>query len=86
MHLKAAAQGVGLDTGTMGWAILERVVGAEDDLLDVWAALAHKATLLLPSEPATSEKPTAEVVKDHVVLFEGSQMVTLSGLWGTVDG
>lgn len=28
VNLKAAAQGLGLDTGSMGWAVLERLTGA----------------------------------------------------------
>ena len=42
MHLKAAAQMIGLDSGTLGWAMLERLVlDAEvgDEWTEVWNAI-----------------------------------------------
>ena len=42
MHLKAAAQMIGLDSGTLGWAMLEKVVlDAEvgDEWAEVWNAI-----------------------------------------------
>ena len=39
MNLKAAAQGLGLDTGSAGWAILEKLLGEGDasaELNDIW--------------------------------------------------
>ena len=42
MHLKAAAQTMGLDSGTLGWAMLERLVlDAEvgDEWTEVWNAI-----------------------------------------------
>lgn len=42
MHLKAAAQMIGLDSGTLGWAMLEKVVldaEAGDQWSDVWNAI-----------------------------------------------
>ncbi|KAK7019956.1 VPS9 domain-containing protein [Favolaschia claudopus] len=94
MNLKAAAQHVGLDTGSVGWAILEKLVASEGaEWVEIWSALwVGKATLLLPLEPASNnEKITADFVKDHVVLCEGpsrknAHIITLSGLRGTLDG
>ncbi|KAJ7057111.1 hypothetical protein C8F01DRAFT_1061395 [Mycena amicta] len=94
VNLKAAAQNVGLDAGSVGWAILEKLVASEGgEWTEIWSALAvGKATLLLPLEPAAhNEKITADFVKDHVVLCDGpsrknAHIVTLSGLRGTLDG
>ncbi|KAJ7121022.1 hypothetical protein C8R44DRAFT_853344 [Mycena epipterygia] len=94
MNLKAAAQNVGLDTGSVGWAILEKLVGSEGgEWVEIWTALSiGKATLLLPLEQAANnEKVTAEFVKDHVILCDGpsrknAHIITLSGLRGTLDG
>ncbi|KAJ7216388.1 hypothetical protein GGX14DRAFT_358898 [Mycena pura] len=94
MNLKAAAQDVGLDTSSVGWAILEKLVTSEGaEWAEIWSALAvGKATLLLPLEPAASnDKVTADFVKDHVILCDGpsrknAHIITLSGLRGTLDG
>ncbi|KAF7342115.1 VPS9 domain-containing protein [Mycena venus] len=94
MNLKAAAQNVGLDTGSVGWAILEKLVASEGgEWVEIWSALwVGKATLLLPLEPAANnDKVTAEFVKDHIVLCDGpsrknAHIITLSGLRGTLDG
>ncbi|KAF8159896.1 hypothetical protein B0H34DRAFT_705261 [Crassisporium funariophilum] len=95
MHLKAAAQNIGLDSGTLGWSILEKLV-LDGDVNEEWSEVCNaitsgKATLLLPMEAAfTNEKITADFVKDHVVLCDGpsrknAPIVTLSGLRGTLD-
>ncbi|KAF7366362.1 VPS9 domain-containing protein [Mycena sanguinolenta] len=94
MNLKAAAQNVGLDTGSVGWAILEKLVDSEGgEWTEIWSALCvGKATLLLPLEAiANNEKITAQFVKDHVILCDGpsrknAHIITLSGLRGTLDG
>ncbi|KAJ7443948.1 hypothetical protein B0H11DRAFT_2162781 [Mycena galericulata] len=94
MNLKAAAQNVGLDTGSVGWAILEKLVASDGgEWTEVWSALSiGKATLLLPLEQAANnEKITVEFVKDHVILCDGpsrknAHIITLSGLRGTLDG
>ncbi|KAJ6562497.1 hypothetical protein B0H19DRAFT_1144755 [Mycena capillaripes] len=94
MNLKAAVQNVGLDTASVGWAILEKLVAAEGgEWTDIFSALwVGKAALLLPLEPAaTNDKITAEFVRDHVVLCDGpsrknAHIITLSGLRGTLDG
>ena len=41
VHLKAAAQTVGLDTGSVGWSILERLVYSEGDAewTEIWDAV-----------------------------------------------
>jgi hypothetical protein len=37
MNMKAAAQGVGLDTGSVGWAILEKLVFESEQHGGEWA-------------------------------------------------
>ncbi|KAF7319401.1 VPS9 domain-containing protein [Mycena chlorophos] len=94
VNLKAAAQNVGLDGSSVGWAILEKLVVSEGgEWTEIWSALAvGKATLLLPLEAiGNNEKITADFVKDHVVLCDGpsrknAPIITLSGLRGTLDG
>jgi len=42
MHLKAAAQGIGLDSGTLGWLILEKLVLSveiSDEWIEIWSAI-----------------------------------------------
>jgi len=42
MNLKAAAQNVGLDTGTVGWVMLEKLVNESDhnvEWTDIWNAI-----------------------------------------------
>ncbi len=42
MHLKAAAQMIGLDSGTLGWAMLEKLVldvEVSDEWTDIWNAI-----------------------------------------------
>ncbi|KAF8884076.1 hypothetical protein CPB84DRAFT_1850791 [Gymnopilus junonius] len=95
MHLKAAAQAIGLDSGTLGWTMLERLVmnvhgegeQEEEGWTVVWNTITSgKATLLLPLETAfTHEKITADFFKDHIVLCDSpsrkdSSIVTFSGL------
>ncbi|KAJ4469524.1 hypothetical protein J3R30DRAFT_3550652 [Lentinula aciculospora] len=73
MNLKAAAQALGLDAGTVGWGILETLAAGEHGIahssLDwdntewdvIWEALSTgKATLLLPSEPLAMLKKKKE--------------------------
>jgi hypothetical protein len=39
MHLKAAAQGLGVDSGTLGWSILEKLVvdiEISEEWTEVW--------------------------------------------------
>ncbi|ETW79165.1 hypothetical protein HETIRDRAFT_420333 [Heterobasidion irregulare TC 32-1] len=93
MNLKAGAQSVGLDTGSVGWEILEKLVGEHNhspDWSDIWTALTTgKATLLLPLESGSHEDITADFMKDHIALCDGASrnnasMVTLSGLRGVL--
>ncbi|KAJ8516880.1 hypothetical protein ONZ45_g5866 [Pleurotus djamor] len=96
MNLKAAAQNMGLDTTSVGWLILDTLVGEADngpEWNEVWNAITNgKATLLLPTEQAVpSTKCTPAFVKDHIVYREEkpgdrSAVVTLSGLRGYLDG
>ncbi|KAH7919350.1 hypothetical protein BV22DRAFT_1123345 [Leucogyrophana mollusca] len=91
-NLKAAAQGIGLDTGSLGWAMLEKLTyegDASDEWSEIWIAITKgKASLLLPLEPSTTqEKITADFVQDHIVFCDGSTrsdapVVTMSGLRG----
>jgi hypothetical protein len=51
MSLKAAAQAAGLDAGSVGWAILERLVGDGDhgtEWTSVWEALATEKVSDVP--------------------------------------
>ncbi|KAG2338406.1 hypothetical protein BDR05DRAFT_1004224 [Suillus weaverae] len=89
MNLKAAAQGIGLDTACIGWAMLEKLSqdGETEEWAEIWGAITKgKASLLLPLEQSSGqEKITPEFMSDHVLtcdlLFkENTQVVTLSGL------
>ncbi|KAF8825710.1 hypothetical protein HHX47_DHR6000186 [Lentinula edodes] len=99
MNLKAAAQALGLDAGSVGWAMLEALLGEHGTEWDtIWDALSTgKATLLLPSEPLASLKGKStnaplispEFVKNHAFYteFEGKvpgRAVSLSGLRGVI--
>ncbi|KAF8877910.1 hypothetical protein BD779DRAFT_1556262 [Infundibulicybe gibba] len=95
MNLKAAAQNIHLDTGTLGWAILEHLVSSESEpgeWSDIWATVTSgKATLLLPLEQASAhEKITPEFVRDHIALCDDEMhdtapLITLSGLRGVIN-
>ncbi|KAF9482648.1 hypothetical protein BDN70DRAFT_874835 [Pholiota conissans] len=95
MHLKAAAQSIGLDSGTLGWSILEKLVlepEVSEEWIEVWSAITSgKATLLLPLESSSTQgKVTADFVKDHVILCDNpprkdAPIITLSGLRGTLE-
>lgn len=91
MNLKAAAQGIGLDTSSLGWAILEKLSqdGETEDWAEIWGAIIKgKTSLLLPLEQYSGqEKITPEFMLDHVLMYdplskENTQVVTLSGLRG----
>ncbi|KAA1468993.1 hypothetical protein DENSPDRAFT_795350 [Dentipellis sp. KUC8613] len=93
MNLKASAQSVGLDTGSIGWEILEKLVGEHDhapEWNEIWSALATgKATLLLPLEQGSHGNITPDFVKDHIALCNGDSrdsapIVTLSGIRGVL--
>ncbi|TFK67707.1 hypothetical protein BDN72DRAFT_842723 [Pluteus cervinus] len=101
--LKAAVHDIGLDMGSVGWAILERLIGMHtvhdgwtgegSEWEEIWRLITtEKATLLLPVDQLhPSERITTEFIKDHVVLCDtpsrsGSQIVTLSGLRGVLEG
>lgn len=52
MNLKASAQSIGLDTGSIGWEMLEKLVGEHDhtpDWNDIWTALTTGKVSLLSS-------------------------------------
>ncbi|KAI0272391.1 hypothetical protein BC834DRAFT_856516 [Gloeopeniophorella convolvens] len=95
MNLKAGAQSVGLETGSVGWEILEKLVAEHEinpDWADIWNALPHlQATLLLPLENGGHTDITADFVRDHIALCDGPSgdpipIVTLSGLRGVLVG
>ena len=48
MNLKSAAQGIGLDAGSVGWAILEKLVeGPGDEWVEIWNVITtHKVSTL----------------------------------------
>jgi hypothetical protein len=112
--LKAAVQTIGLDTLSVGWVILDKLVagdveGPEWDA--IWNVVADgqvsnvrlfnsglhvthiftKATLLLPTEPAsTGLIVTPEFVRDHIAFYTGpvresTPLVTLGGLRGVIN-
>jgi hypothetical protein len=87
-NLKAAAQKIGLNGTSFGWAMLEKLSN-DAEFERSWTALTSgKATLLLPAEESfMGEKITPEMVEDHVVFFDlasrsSTPVVTLSGLRG----
>jgi hypothetical protein len=44
MHLKAAAQNIGLDSGTLGWSILEKLVldcDYSDECMEIYNAIVY---------------------------------------------
>ncbi|KAH8116246.1 hypothetical protein DFH11DRAFT_1506064 [Phellopilus nigrolimitatus] len=94
-NLKAVAQDHGLDVGSLGWAMLEELVGGSDQSpawAEIWGMISTgKATLLLPTDQSSShEIITPEFMKDHIIFCNGSArndapFVTLSGLRGTID-
>ena len=43
MHLKAAAQNIGLDSGTLGWSVLEKLV-LDCDYFDEWMEIYNVIT------------------------------------------
>ncbi|KAI5986021.1 hypothetical protein EDC04DRAFT_3149602 [Pisolithus marmoratus] len=92
MNLKAAAQGIGLDSASIGWAILEKI-SYEGDTTEEWAEIWNaitkgKASLLLPLEQSTGhERITPEFVQDHTIVYnthsrDDTPIITLSGLRG----
>ncbi|KAI6014134.1 hypothetical protein BKA83DRAFT_4354691 [Pisolithus microcarpus] len=92
MNLKAAAQDIGLDSASIGWAILEKISYEGDtsgDWVEIWNAITKgKASLLLPLEQSTGhEKITPEFVQDHIIVYnthsrDDTPIITLSGLRG----
>ncbi|KAF5332134.1 hypothetical protein D9611_008124 [Ephemerocybe angulata] len=89
MHLKAAAQNLGLDTSTIGWAILEKLVAFNEgeEWQEIWNLITSgKATLLLPLEQHSNEKLTPDFIRDHIIVWDGSMVVTSSGLRAVLDG
>ncbi|EJD48228.1 hypothetical protein AURDEDRAFT_113071 [Auricularia subglabra TFB-10046 SS5] len=88
-NMKATAQSLGLTSESVGWAILQKLVDAENgpEWDDVWSTLdTGRATLLLPAENLSSQDVIGpEFVKDHVafctaVPSQSGAAVTLSGL------
>ncbi|THU85841.1 hypothetical protein K435DRAFT_843085 [Dendrothele bispora CBS 962.96] len=76
MNLKSAAQGLGLDASSIGWAVLESLVGItgqgsgmvrneeeEREWKEIWSALSvGKASLFLPTSPLESLGSTGHAV------------------------
>ncbi|KAH7093909.1 hypothetical protein BKA62DRAFT_834482 [Auriculariales sp. MPI-PUGE-AT-0066] len=87
---RAGAESLGLNADTVGWAILQRLIeadnsGAEWD--EIWTALeSNKTTLLLPADAASPQDVIGpEFLKDHIAYCtslpaEAGALVTLSGL------
>ncbi|KAF5362430.1 hypothetical protein D9756_002756 [Leucocoprinus leucothites] len=92
--LDTAGEGV-----SVGWAMLEKIV-SESETGEVWAEIwsamiTGKAIVLLPMEPLSwGDRLTPEFFKDHIAFCDASssssskstQIVTLSGLRGTIHG
>ncbi|KAF4569894.1 hypothetical protein EYR36_009696 [Pleurotus pulmonarius] len=95
MNLKAATQNIGLDSTSIGWAMLDKLVTEGDqgaEWTEIWNALTvGKATLLLPTEHISAhDKCTAAFIKDHIVYSDETPrgptpLVTLSGLRGYME-
>ncbi|KDQ19165.1 hypothetical protein BOTBODRAFT_52326 [Botryobasidium botryosum FD-172 SS1] len=94
-NMKAAAQAIGLTGETLGWAILEMLtVGGEGAEWKEVETLVHKdkMVLLLPTEPVSSNlNITPDIVKEHMAFVNvpsstPAQLVTLSGLRGSING
>ncbi|KAJ8694979.1 hypothetical protein PTI98_007609 [Pleurotus ostreatus] len=95
MNLKAATQNIGLDSTSIGWAMLDKLVTEGDqgaEWTEIWNALTvGKATLLLPTEHFSAhDKCTAAFIKDHIVYYDETPkgptpLVTLSGLRGYME-
>ncbi|KAK2463855.1 hypothetical protein APHAL10511_004160 [Amanita phalloides] len=81
--LRTAAQNIGLDSASLGFALLDRLV-SEPGWTDIWQALAlGRGTLLLPTSAHSDRSPISqELVKDHVAFVDvpANQLVTLSAL------
>ncbi|KAH0836503.1 hypothetical protein J3R83DRAFT_8141 [Lanmaoa asiatica] len=90
--LRVAAQNIGLEADSIGWAILEKISyegDTSDEWSEIWNALTKgRATLLLPLEASSGhDLITPEFVQDHLILCdlasrENTAVVTLSGLRG----
>ncbi|KAG8819185.1 hypothetical protein FRC17_010575, partial [Serendipita sp. 399] len=92
-NLKAAAQDSQLTSGSVGWAICEKLYqeGESSEWEDIWTAVTtNRATLLLPLDQVMpQENITADYVRDHVVYCTGPSnktipVVTVSGLRGFI--
>lgn len=84
-NLKAVAQNYGLDANSIGWAMIEEIIGVGNDhthsqlhaaaWAEIWNVITTgKATLLLPTDQYQSnfhEAITPEFVKDHIVFCCG---------------
>ncbi|KIM32906.1 hypothetical protein M408DRAFT_14499 [Serendipita vermifera MAFF 305830] len=90
-NLIAAAQNAQLTSGSVGWAICEKLYqeGEAPEWEDIWTAvITNKATILLPLDQASPQDAiTPDYVRDHVVYCAPPSskvvpVVTLSGLRG----
>ncbi|PFH46208.1 hypothetical protein AMATHDRAFT_51216 [Amanita thiersii Skay4041] len=94
MQLKTNAQGLGLESSTAGWAILEKLANESTSQGSEWASLWNAITTGKTSlAHVNDENVMIETMKDHIAFLEssppskkGSQLVTLSGLRGTIHG
>ncbi|EIW78762.1 hypothetical protein CONPUDRAFT_166692 [Coniophora puteana RWD-64-598 SS2] len=94
VNLRSAAQGIGLDTGSLGWAMLEKLsheADSSDEWTEIWDTVTKgKACMLLPLSAAhEKDKITPDFMKDHIILCDSqtrddSPVITLSGLRGTL--
>lgn len=88
--LQATLQAGGLTHDSIGWHIVQRLLAERHDKASetaawhiIYGALkSGKAALLLPKEAGPSSDVTPKLLRDHVVLKDGTNLVTLSGVRG----
>lgn len=86
--LQATAQAAGLASDSAGWQIVQKLIADHDQQKDpgwtmIYTALrTGKAALLLPKESAAASEITPKLLRDHLLLKDGTNVVTLSGIRG----
>lgn len=86
--LQATVHAAGLSNESAGWQIIQKLVAEPHIRKEAgWSTIltalrSGKACLLLPKEPASPADVTPKLLRDHVILKDGSSIVTLSGIRG----
>ncbi|KAH7908353.1 hypothetical protein BJ138DRAFT_1012992 [Hygrophoropsis aurantiaca] len=87
VNAKAAAASIGVDTGSLGMAMVDKLTSEGEEWGEIWTAITKGgASLLLPLEHVSVEI-TPQLVRDHVVFTntqhdEHVSVLTMSGLRG----